>query len=188
MTAAFRTLTLAIASVLGLVAFESARADHGYALGRIDNLSREIQSESRELYYEIRSVSFSNPELRSAQSEVGQIYQLASRIHDAVHGSGSMYGMDRNVHSIERLVHHVDDHLIGYGHFRRHVDRLDSLTHDLEDAIHDLDDIYSSPVYSGPVYTGPVYTGPAYSTRPGVSYGSSGITIGGRGFSFTIGR
>ena len=52
--------------------------------------------------------------------------------------------------------------------------------HDLEDAIHDLDDYAFS---SEPVYGGPVYSSPVIHTRP-----ASGITIGGRGFSFTIGR
>src|SRR5262245_50232381 len=87
MTATFRTMTFAVALLLGLVAWQPANADHGHALGRIDNLSQAIQAESRELYYELRSISFSSPELRSAQSEVGQIYQLASRIHDGVHGA-----------------------------------------------------------------------------------------------------
>ncbi len=185
MTAAFRTTTLAIASLLSLLAFQPAKADHGHVLTRIDNLSRAIQSESRELYYELRSVSFSHPDLRSAQNEVGQIYQLASRIHNAAHGSGSAYGMDRNVHLLKQLVHHVEEHLAGYRHFRRHIDRIDDLTHDLEDAIHDLDDhdFFAGRVYSGPVYGGRVYSSPVIHTRP-----SSGITIGGRGFSFTIGR
>jgi hypothetical protein len=174
MTAAFRTTTLVIASALGLFAFQPAMADHGHTLGRIDNLARAIQAESRELYYELRSVSYSNPELRSAQNEVGQVYQLASRIHDAAHG-GSIYSMDRNVHSLKRLVHHVEEHLVGYRHFRRHIDRIDSLTHDLEDAIHDLDD--------HDFYRGPVSSGPVIHTRP-----SSGVTFGGRGISFTIGR
>lgn len=178
MTTAFRTMTLAIASVLGLVA--AAQADHGHSLDRVDRLAREIQAESRVLYYELRSVSFSNANLRSAQNEVAQIYQLASRIHDGAHGASSTYGMDRNVHSLTRLVHHVEEHLAGYRHFRRHIDRIDRLTHDLEDAIHDLDD---HDFYSGPVYSGPVTTGPVIHTRQ-----PAGVTIGGRGFSFTIGR
>ena len=163
---------------------------HGHTLGRIDNLAREIQSESRELYYELRSVSFAYPDLRSAQSEVAQIYQLASQIHNAAHGAGSLHGMDRNVHSLKQLVHHTEEHLAGYRHFRRHIDRLDQLTHDLEDAIHDLDDreFFSGPVYGGRVYGGPVYGGPVYTTRPAVGVSPGGVTIGGRGFSFTIGR
>jgi hypothetical protein len=180
MTAAFRITTFAIATALGLFAFQPARADHGHALGRIENLSRAIQAESRELYYELRSVSFSNPELRSAQSEVGQVYQLASRIHDAAHGYGGIGGMDRNVHSLKQLVHHVEEHLAGYRHFRRHIDRIDDLTHDLEDAAHDLDDY--------DFHSGPVYSGPVYHTRPAVGVSPGGVTIGGRGFSFTIGR
>jgi hypothetical protein len=180
MTAAFRTTTLVIASALGLLALRPAQADHGHTLGRIDNLDREIQAASRDLYFELRSVSFSNPELRSAQSDVGQIYQLASQIHDAVHGAGSLYGMDRNVHSLKQLVHHTEEHLAGYRHFRRHIDRIDDLTHDLEDAIHDLDDYE--------FFSGPVYGGPVYHTRPAVGVSPGGVTIGGRGFSFTIGR
>jgi len=175
MTAAFRTTTLVIASVLGLLALQPAMADHGHTLGRIDNLAREIQGESRELYYELRSVSFSNPELRSAQNEAAQIYQLSSQIHNAAHGAGSLYGMDRNVHSLKRLVHHTEEYLAGYRHFRRHIDRLDHLTHDLEDAIHDLDDHA-------------FFGGPVYHTRPAVGVSPGGVTIGGRGFSFTIGR
>ena len=185
MTPAFRTTTFVIASALGLLAYQPAQADHGHTLGRIDNLAREIQGESRELYYELRSVSFSNPELRSAQNEVAQIYQLASQIHNAAHGYGSTYGMDRNVHSLKRLVHHTEEHLVGYRHFRRHIDRIDHLTHDLEDAIHDLDD---DDFIGGPVYGGPVYGGPVYHTRPAVGVSPGGVTIGGRGFSFTIGR
>jgi len=182
MTAAFRTLTLTVAAVLSFVAVQGARADHdhGYDLTRIDNLSRAIQSESRELYSELRGVALSNPDLRSALSEVGQIYQLATRIHNGVHGYGSVHGMDRNVHSLKRLVHHVEEHLVGYSHFRRHVNRIDQLTHDLEDAIHDLDD---HDFYGGPVYSGPTTSGPVIHTRP-----AGGISIGGRGFSFSIGR
>jgi uncharacterized protein (UPF0335 family) len=185
MTAAYRTLTLTVAAVLSFVAVQGARADHGHALTRIENASRGIQSESRELYYELRGVAFSNPELRSALSEVGQVYQLATRIHNGVHGYGNVSGMDRNVHSLKRLVHHVEEHLAGYGHFRRHIDRIDRLTHDLEDAVHDLadGDFGSGSVYREPAYSGPVYSGPVIGTRP-----SSGITIGGRGFSFSIGR
>ena len=180
MTAAFRTTTIAAAALLSLVAFQTAQADHGHSLNRIDNLARAIQSESSELYYELRSVSFGHSDLRSAQNEVAQIHQLASRIHNAAHGYSSVYGMDRNVHSLKDLVHHVEEHLAGYRHFRRHIDRIDRLTHDLEDAIHDLDDYAFS---SEPVYGGPVYSSPVIHTRP-----ASGITIGGRGFSFTIGR
>jgi hypothetical protein len=175
MTATIRTLTLTVATLLGFVAVEPATADHGHVLGRIDNLARAIQSESRELYYELRSVSFSHPDLRSAQNEVAQIHQLASRIHDGAHGAGSLHGMDRHVHSLKRLVHQVEEHLAGHRHFRRHIDRIDRLTHDLEDAIHDLDDHH--------FFGGPVSSGPVTYTRP-----SSGITVGGRGFSFTIGR
>ena len=175
MTATIRTLTLAVVTLSSFVAVQPVRADHGHALGRIDNLARAIQSESRELYYELRSVSFTHSDLRSAQNEVAQIHQLASRIHDAAHGAGSLHGMDRNVHSLKWLVHHVEEHLAGYRHFRRHIDRIDRLTHDLEDAIHDLDD--------QDFFGGPVSSGPVLHTRP-----SSGITIGGRGISFTIGR
>lgn len=180
MTTTFRTMTLVVASLLSVVAVQSAKADHGHVLGRIDNLARSIQSESRELYYELRSVSFSHPDLRSAQNEVAQIHQLASRIHDAAHAYGSVHGMDRNVHSLKRLVHHVEEHLAGYRHFRRHIDRIDRLTHDLEDAVHNLDD---GDFFGGPVYSGPVASGPVIHTRQ-----PAGITIGGRGFSFTIGR
>ena len=201
MTAAFRTMTLAAASVLSFVAAGPALADHGSALARVDQLSRQIQAESRSLYYELRAFRYGDHETRAALSEVGQIYSLATRIHDASHGHGSVRGMDQNVHSLKRLVHHVEEHLVGHQYFRSLVNRIDNLTHELEDAVHDLDDgeffgndpwIYrGDSVNYGPSYsTQPSYysSGSSYYTRPGVGYGSSGVTIGGRGFSFTIGR
>lgn len=183
MTAAFRIMTIAVASVLSVVALQPAMADHGSALARVERLSRSIQAESRSLYYELRAFPYGDANTRSALSEVGQIYSLASRIHDAAHGYGSVHGMDRNVHSLKRLVHHVEEHLAGQRYFRGLINRIDNLTHELEDAVHDLDDreFFGGPVTSGHVHSGPVYSGPVNSTRPGV-------TIGGRGFSFTIGR
>jgi hypothetical protein len=142
----------------------------GHTLGRIDNLAREIQERAANC---ITSFAASRSQPASARPRtVAQIYQLL-QIHNAAHGA-KRPRMDRNVHSLKRLVHHTEEHLAGYRHFRRHIDRLDHLTHDLEDAIHDLDDHA-------------FFGGPVYHTRPAVGVSPGGVTIGGRGFSFTIG-
>jgi hypothetical protein len=111
--------------------------------------------------------------LQSARHEVGQIYRLAARLHDTAHYGGSPRQLDRDVHALKDLVHHVDEHLHHHRHFRRHVEQIDRLTHDLEDAIHRLDGRGS---YRG----SPVIYAPR--TGPG------GISLGGRGFSIQIGR
>jgi hypothetical protein len=185
MTAAFRTLTLSFVSLAALVFAVPARADHDHHgdLERIDRLSQSIQSESRTLYYELRRVAFSNPNLRSAMNEVAQIYQYATRIHDGAHGHVSRRQMDRDVHAMKDLVHHVEEHLVHHSHYRRHIDRIDSRVHQLEDAIHD----WNGDFGGGPVVVDPWYGG-GYTTRPGLSVGPGGVTIGGRGISIGFGR
>jgi hypothetical protein len=185
MTAAFRTLTLSFVSLAALVFAVPARADHDHHgdLDRIDRLSQSIQSESRTLYYELRRVAFSNPDLRSAMNEVAQIYQYATRIHDGAHGHVSRRQMDRDVHAMKDLVHHVEEHLVHHSHYRRHIDRIDSRVHQLEDAIHD----WNGDFGGGPVVADPWYGG-GYTTRPGLSVGPGGVTIGGRGISIGFGR
>lgn len=191
MTAAFRTLTLVIAAAALAIA-QPARADHDdHDLDRIDRLSQSVQSESRTLYYELRRFAYSDPNLRSAMNEVAQIYQYASRIHDGAHGHVSRRQMDRDVHAMKDLVHHVEEHLVHYSHYRRHIDRIDSRTHQLEDAIHDFsDDFGRRPVVVDPWYGSETWygSGSGYSTRPGISVGPGGVTIGGRGISIGFGR
>ncbi len=175
MNAALRTASLAAIAALGLAFVSPARADHRHDLERIDELSRRIESEGRQLLAEIRGFGMADHRVRSAFGEVSDIVRLASRIHDAAHHGGSRRQMDRDVHALKDLVHHVEEHLDHVRHLRRHIERIDRLTHDLEDRIHDLAD--------RDFRTLPAYGGSSYGYRP-----SSGITFGGRGFSFTIGR
>lgn len=177
MTTIFRTVSLAALATLGLVAAQPARADHDHDYDQIDRLALRVQDESRQLYSELRSVHHGDRNVQTARYEVGQIYRLAARIHDTAHYRGSPRQLDRDVHALKDLVHHVEDHLAHDRHFRRHIDQIDRLTHDLEDSIHRLDDrdFYRDA---------PVYYGPSYGTRSS----SSGITFGGRGFSIQFGR
>jgi hypothetical protein len=179
MNTILRTATFAALATLGLFAAQTARADHRHDLERIDTLSQRIQDESRQLYGEIRSVAFGDPNLRAAQNEVADIYRLASRIHDAAHYGGSRRQMDRDVHALKQLVHHSEEHLDHHRHLRRHIERIDRLTHDLEDYVHKLSDrdfLSVSPGLGSPGYS--------YGYRPA----TSGISFGGRGFSIQIGR
>jgi hypothetical protein len=175
MTTILRTVSLATLAALGLFTASPARADHN-DYERVDRLALKLQEESRQLYSELRSAS-GDRNLQSARYEAGQIYRLASRIHDTAHYRGSPRQLDRDVHALKDLVHHVEEHLAFHRHFRRHVDQLDRLTHDLEDAIHRLDGRSLSS-------DRPVYYGPSYGARPG----SSGISFGGSGFSIRLGR
>jgi hypothetical protein len=149
MNAILRTTTLAAALAAGLFAAQPARADHDHDYERVDSLARRVQNESSQLYSELSRAGY-NPELRMARNEVAQIYHLARRMHDSAHYGGSPRQLDRDVHALKRLVHHVEEHLVGYSHFRNHLDRLDRLTHQLEDRVHDLDDadFYSDRGYS----------------------------------------
>lgn len=171
MTTILHTTSFAAIAALGLFAAQPAMADHGHDYERIDNLARRVQNESSQLYSELRNAGHSQ-NVRQARNEVADIYRLAGRLHDTAHRGGSPRQLDRDVHALKDLVHHVEEHLSGHGHFRRHMDRLDSLTHQLEDRIHDLDSRRSG---SRPVVYGP-------------GYGSGGISLGGRGFSIQIGR
>jgi hypothetical protein len=170
MTTILQSTSLAAIAALGLFAAGPARADHS-DYERIDNLARRVQSESSQLYSELRHAG-SSANLQQARTEVAEIYHLAGRIHDTAHFGGSRRQLDRDVHALERLVHHVQEHLSRHGHFRRHMDRIDSLTHQLEDRIHDLGERH----------------GNGRSVHYGPGYGSSGINFGGRGFSIQIGR
>jgi hypothetical protein len=178
-----RTASLAAALVAGFVFASPALADHRHDLSRIDELSRRIESEGRQLLAEIRGFGLVDHRIRSAFGEVAEIVRLASRIHDAAHYGGSRRQMDRDVHALQALVHHVEDHLDHVRHLRRHIERIDRLTHDLEDRIHNLADrdFRTLPAYSGG-FGGPSYPY-GYGYRP-----ASGISFGGRGFSITIGR
>lgn len=169
MNAILRTASFAALAAIGLVAAQPARADHN-DYERIDALARRIQNESSQLYSELAHARYS-PELRLARNEVAEIYHLARRMHDTAHFGGSSRQLDRDVHALKRLVHHVEEHLVGYGHFRSHIDRIDRLTHQLEDRVHDLDDrrFYSDRPYS-------------YGVRP-----ASGLSFG-PGFSIQFGR
>jgi uncharacterized protein (UPF0335 family) len=173
MNTILRTVSLSAVIALGLFAAQPAKADHRHDLNRIDELSRRIESEGRQLLAEIRGVGFGDHRVRSAFSEVAEIVRLASRIHDAAHFGGSRRQLDRDVHALKDLVHHVEEHVDHHRHLRRHIERIDRLTHDLEDRIHDLADRN--------IGTGPVYS---YGYRPA----ASGISFGGRGFSIQIGR
>lgn len=183
MNAVLRTASLAAIAALGLVFVSPARADHRHDLERIGELSRRIESEGRQLLAEIRGFGLVDHRVRSAFGEVSDIVRLASRIYDAALYGGSRRQMDREVHALEDLVHHVEDHLDHVRHLRRRIERIDRLTNDLENRIHDLADrdFRTLPSYGGRI--GP----PTYDT----GYGNripSGISFGGRGFSFTIGR
>lgn len=169
MNALLRTASLAAIAALGLAFVSPVRADHR-DLQRIDELSRRIESEGRQLLSEIRGLGLVDHRVRSAFGEVSDIVRLASRIHDAAHRGGSRRQMDLDVHALKALVHHVEDHLDHVRHLRRHIERIDHLTHDLENRIHNLADRDFRTV-------------PSYGYRP-----ASGISFGGRGFSFTIGR
>jgi hypothetical protein len=173
MTTALRTMTLVLAATFSLLAAQPARADHDSGYDQIDRLARRIQDESRQLYQELRSASHADYGLRSAVSEVAQVYHLAGRFHSTAHTWGSVRQLHRDAKSLRQLVHHVEEHLAAYRHFRRHIDRIDNLTHDLEDRVLRLDD---RPIYS----RRPDY-GPAHDVRPGIS-------LGGSGFSIRIGR
>jgi hypothetical protein len=179
MNAILRTVSLSAAVALGLLAAQPAQADHRHDLDRIDELSRRIESEGRQLLAEIRGIGLADPRVRSAFGEVADVVRLASRIHDAAHFGGSRRQMDRDVHTLKNLVHHVEEHLDHNRHLRRHIERIDNLTHDLEERVHDLADrdfFSSSPSYGSGGY--------GYGYRPA----TSGISFGGRGFSIQLGR
>src|SRR5687767_881568 len=105
MTTTIRTMSLVAVAAIGLVAVQPARADHAHDYERIDRLARRVQDESRQLYSELRGFS-GDRNLQTARHEVGQIYRLASRIHETAHYGGSGRQMDRDVHALKDLVHH----------------------------------------------------------------------------------
>jgi len=181
MNAILRITSLVTVLAAGSVFATPAKADHRHDLERIDELSHRIENEGRQLLSEIRGFGLVDHRVRSAFGEVSDIVRLASRIHYAAHHGGSRRQMDRDVHALKDLVHHVEEHLDHVRHLRRHIERIDRLTHDLEDRIHDLADrdYRATSSFGGTSYG----YGYGYGYRP-----ASGISFGSRGFSITIGR
>lgn len=171
---AARTLSFALLFVVGLCTAQAASAYDGHGdYDRLDRLATRLEAESRTLYYELRYDAVT-PELRVALAEVASIHRQARHIHDGIHAGYGLHHLHTDVAQLTTYIHHVEEHLAAYHHFDRHVRRMDSLIHQMDDCLHDLAD---SHVVARPTYV-PVYRGPS----------GGGISFGGSGFSIRLGR
>jgi hypothetical protein len=174
MTTILRHTTLVLAAALGLAATSTAQANHGHLFSRIDRLAIAIEGESQQLYRELRTVALHDLNLRTAAREVSDLNRLAQRLHDSIHFGRDLRSVHRDVRAMEDLVHHIEDYLRPHRHFRKHIDRIDSLAHQLHDAVDQLRD--------RDFERGHVHYRPVHPTQP------QGIMVGTSGFSIRIGR
>lgn len=169
-----------------------AEDGHGHSHGDIAGLARLAQSQSRELYNEIRAHMRSSPHYSDLLSDAAAINRTAGHIRSVAASYGSRRHLDNDIHELEELVAHVEEHVSdarhdGHGsrggywthtrrpdtrHIREAVRDLEETVDDLTHAVHRLDTDYEvrRPVYVDP-YSGGGYHG------SGVSFGSGGFTV-----------
>jgi hypothetical protein len=202
-----KTCTQSIVSCLAVIvlsfAASPAQADHDLdrLLERIDRLAHEIHEHADDLRHEVRHHLVGHPDYGHLLSDVELLHRATVRVEQLVHQPHRLAELCRAAHALDDRVHHLEETLRGcethvfhsghghsghgHGHVyhsvrrfyfsdsRRLVNAIESDTHQLMRDIERLERRVSTPVYS-------------YSR--GVAITPDAIQIGGRGFSFSIGR
>jgi len=100
--------TTAAAIVMAIAGLTSASAQAG-TMEHVDELAAQLERQAISINYELRRNFYRSPQYNHLRSDVNEMTQLASHIHEIAHHGGNVRHLRNDVNELDRLFHHVEE-------------------------------------------------------------------------------